>query len=342
MSLSGNCIPNCQTGYIYNWTTKECELFTSPDKCKKNQIQIDNNCFDPCESGYFMSLSGNCIANCTNGYAYNKINKVCELIIPPDKCRIGQTQIGDKCFVNCKTGFFMDPSGNCIQNCTSGYNYNQTKQKCEFISLPDTCNPRQVKIDNKCFDACLSGYFMDQTGNCIQNCKENYIFNKLTYVCELIKQPDKCAPGQTKIGNNCFMNCISGYFMSLSGNCIENCKLGYTYNNKTKLCEKINLYDSCTSNQTQIGNKCFTNCISGTIMDKKGNCIKCLPNYIYNENTNKCELTTLPDKCADGFTQIDNKCFSNCKLGYFMNLSGNCVQNCLPGMKYDNITQECI
>ena len=80
MSLSGNCIPNCQTGYSYNWSSKACELLSSANKCISGQIQIDNKCFNPCSTGYFMSLSGNCIPNCQTGYSYNWSSKACELL----------------------------------------------------------------------------------------------------------------------------------------------------------------------------------------------------------------------------------------------------------------------
>jgi proprotein convertase subtilisin/kexin type 5 len=232
MDASGKCIENCPTGYTYN--SKACELVSSANKCSPGTTQIGSNCFPNCQTGFFMDASGNCIENCSTGYTYN--SKACELISSANKCSTGTTQIGNSCFPNCQPGFFMDVSGNCIENCPAGYTYNSNNQTCELVSSANKCSLGKTQLGSKCFTNCPSGYIMDGSGNCIENCPSNYTYNSSTQVCELISSPNKCSPGTTQLGSNCFRNCPSGYFMDISGNCIQNCKSNYTFNQTLNLC----------------------------------------------------------------------------------------------------------
>jgi hypothetical protein len=236
MDASGNCIEKCPSSYTYNTTSKACEQISSANKCSPGTTQLGSDCYPNCQSGYFMDESGNCIENCPSSYTYNTTSKACELLSSANKCSPSTTQLGNNCFPNCQSGYFMDASGNCIENCPLSYTYNSNTQKCELISSANKCSKGKTQIDNKCYPNCQIGYLMDSSGNCIQNCPSGYTYNSTSKACELISSANKCSPGTTQLGSNCFPNCQNGYFMDGSGNCIQNCISDYTFNDTLNLC----------------------------------------------------------------------------------------------------------
>ena len=140
-------------------------------------------CYTNCADDYIMDDVGNCV-KCDIGFTYNKTSKKCEKVNLFDKCSSKQTQIGPNCYNNCPDNFFMDASGNCIQNCKPGYTYNPSSKLCEILSKPNICKPTQTLINNKCYDACPPDYFMDDvTGECIQNCQPKYTYDKTQKKC---------------------------------------------------------------------------------------------------------------------------------------------------------------
>ena len=64
-------------------------------------------------------------------------------------------------------------------------------------------------------------------------------------------------------------------------------KKGYCDDNN---CYKVTPYDSCSTNQTKINNKCYNNCSTGYTMNPNtGACVQnCPTGYNINFNDNKC------------------------------------------------------
>jgi hypothetical protein len=340
MNNKGECI-TCDDGYQFIQESQQCERIVSFDKCLPNETTISGNCYPQCPTGYFMDKdTGNCIQECASDYTFNYITKQCEKINTFNICASNETEINNKCYSNCLTPAVMNKKGECI-TCDDSYAFNQTSQQCERIVSFDKCLPDETELNNICYPTCPSGYFMDKdTGKCIQDCASDYTFNYTTKQCEKTNPFDKCNSNQTLIDNNCYDNCPDGYFMDMdNGKCLQNCDL---YNSTTKKCEIFKPYDKCLDNQTLINNNCYDNCIDDYIMDKDtGECVKCITDYSYNQTSKLCERVVPFDKCTNGQTLINNNCYDNCKEGYFMDVSGNCIENCKTGYTYNNISKKC-
>ena len=361
---NGTCVQSCLPDYTMNLNDYKCYKTTPYDICLSGQTMINSKCYDSCISGYIMNPNtGACVQNCAPDYTMNFTDNSCYKVTPFDSCQVGQTKIGTTCYTNCLSGYIMNPNtGACIQQCAPGYTMDFTDNSCYKVTPFDTCPSGQTKITNKCYTNCISGYIMNpNTGTCVQQCPTGYTMNftdaglsdfdnKITHApdnsCYRVTPFDSCLPGQTKIGTSCYTNCISGYVMNPNtGTCVQVCPTGYTMDFSTNTCYKNSAFDICLSGQTKIGTKCYTNCLSGYIMNPNtGTCIQqCAPGYTMDFTNNTCYRVAPFDICLSGQTKINDKCYTNCISGYIMNPNtGTCVQQCAPGYTIDFSNNTCI
>jgi len=291
---TGDCIQSCPVGYNMNFDDNICYQTVPYDTCLPDQIKIGSKCFNTCLSGYIMNPNtGVCVQACASGYTMNFNDNTCYKVTPYDTCLPEQTKIGSKCFDACLSGYIMNPNtGACIQACTPGYTMNFNDNTCYKTTPFDNCSNNQVLINNKCFNLCASGYTMNpNTGACVQNCMPGQVLDFTNNTCYKVTPFDTCLSGQIKINNNCFNSCAKGYIMNPNtGVCVQACPSGYNMNFNDNTCYKVTPFDSCSSNQTKINNKCYNNCSTGYVMNPNtGACVQnCPSGYNINFNDNKC------------------------------------------------------
>jgi Ca2+-binding RTX toxin-like protein len=186
------CIPKieivdkkCDPGYVYDEDLKQCvpiETVTVVDKnCPPGQVYDEDlkQCVpiadDSCPTGFHKDESGKCVPDtketlsCPEGYELNEAGTECIPVVKivDKKCPPGQVYDEDlkQCVPikteECAPGFHKDETGLCVpddEECKTGYE----------------------KVD----------------GTCVPVCKEGYIRNLATGVCE--KAEKDCPPGQVK------------------------------------------------------------------------------------------------------------------------------------------------
>ena len=345
---TGSCVQQCTNGYTMNTTDYLCYKTVPYDTCLPEQVKIGSKCFNSCLSGYVMNPNtGTCVQNCISGYIMNFTDNSCYRVNPFDSCSLGQTKIGSSCYINCISGYIMNPNtGACVQQCATGYTMDFSNNSCYQVTSFNSCSVGQTKIGTNCYTNCISGYVMNpNTGVCVQTCASGYIVDFTNNTCSRVTPFDSCLVGQTKIGTNCYTNCISGYVMNPNtGTCVQVCASGYTVDFTNNTCSRVTPFDSCLVGQTKIGTNCYTNCISGYIMNPNtGTCVQvCAPNYTVDFTNNTCSRVTPFDSCLVGQTKIGTKCYTNCISGYVMNPNtGTCVQTCVSGYIIDFSNNTC-
>ena len=232
--LTGKCIPDilikdkkCDPGYVYDEDLKQCVPIKKDDPCAEG-FHLENGICVPnddgkCETGY-EKVNGACVPVCADGYVRNLATGVCEKAEEP-----------------CPTGYERDEiTGKCIpvieikdKKCDPGFVYDEDLKQC--VPITTECAPGFhddgtglcVPDDEECKDG-----FEKIGGECVPVCKEGYIRNLATGVCE--KPEDKgCPPGQVKDANGkCVpitkppVECQPGY-EKVNGVCVPVCKPGY-------------------------------------------------------------------------------------------------------------------
>jgi proprotein convertase subtilisin/kexin type 5 len=179
--LNGQCSQNCLSNQysitvsISSTSAKFCKDCLSPcDRCTSN-----TSCTH-CESGYFLTSNGSCVADCGDGY-YGAITIVGnETYRNCTPCSDIQCKIctKDGCR-ECKNGSYLfgliQPSltnGSCVADCPSGY-YKDSSMipfSCKQCSIArcDKCNTTY------CF-ACLPPYILlitNGTSSCVSACPD--------------------------------------------------------------------------------------------------------------------------------------------------------------------------
>ena len=212
---SGACVPDdCPEGYVRDMATGQCVLAE-----------------EPCKDGYHRDeTTGQCVPDtktleCPEGYKPNEAGTECVPITKTLECPEGYepNDAGTECIPvieikSCPTGFVRDEeTGKCVpikedNPCAEGFHLENG------LCVPDDDEP------------CKDGY-EKVDGVCVPVCKEGYIRNLATGVCEKVEDKG-CPPGQTKDANGKCVpitkttECQPGY-ERIDGVCVPKCKAGY-------------------------------------------------------------------------------------------------------------------
>jgi hypothetical protein len=188
------CIPvvtivdkKCDPGYVYDEEQKKCvpidTVTVVGDKpCAagfhKNELGLcvsdDDKPTLDCPDGMVRDLeTGECVLppttglNCTEGFVPNEAGTECIAVVNVEECKDGKVR-------DPKTGLCVLPDGD--KPCDAGFHKNEIG-----LCVPDDdeeCKPGFERVD----------------GECVPVCKEGYIRNLATGVCEQAS----CPPGQVK------------------------------------------------------------------------------------------------------------------------------------------------
>jgi hypothetical protein len=186
----------CPTGTVYDEDLDACVPITTG--CAPGFHDDGTGLCVPdeeeCQDGYHKDESGACVPDdCPDGYVRNLATGVCE-----------------KAEESCPTGYERDEiTGKCIpvieikdKKCDPGYVYDEDLKQCVAIKT-EGCAPGFhddgtglcVPDDEECKDG-----FEKIGGECVPVCKEGYIRNLATGVCEKVDTKE-CPPGQVKDAN---------------------------------------------------------------------------------------------------------------------------------------------
>ena len=249
--LTGKCIPvvtivdkKCPTGQVYDEELKKCVPILD----------------DSCPEGFERDeATGKCIPvvtvvdkKCPPGQVYDEDLKKC-VPITTDECETGYEKVSGVCVPVCKEGYSRDEAtGQCIpvvtiidKKCPTGQVYDEELKKCVPIKTEECATGFHKDATGLCVPdddgKCETGY-EKVNGTCVPVCKEGYIRNLTTGVCE--KAETTCPAGQVKNAEGkCVpivvtppVTCQPGY-ERINGVCVPMCQPGYVRVNG--VCKKI-------------------------------------------------------------------------------------------------------
>ena len=328
--FDGNCIENCPEGYytfesISSNNKKTCRkcydrCLTCIDGPILNNLNLitNMNCLtckkdiDPNDSNNFIEKyiqgDGNCFPIIT--YTQEKI------IFNISEINTGEEE--KTCLGYGKSIIYGEY--HCIYKPTNSfYVLNNAENTGVIEYCNEACNScigKKIGQDTNCID-CSDGYFKTEDSNTIcilENLiPENFYKNmddNIYYHCYIYCR--KCSDYYDAENNN--MNCDE---------CIEN----YYFLHETKNCYDMDFIQNnehyFSSEDTQF-HKCYDTCekcLVGGIDDNNQNCIKCINDYYFEDNTNNCYNMEYVEKgfyfdnftINDGELPVFRKCYENCK-----------------------------
>ena len=316
---------------------------------------IDNNeikCVDKCPSEKSFILPNNtCNSKCIDNYIYyNSEQKKC-LSKCDEDYKADETIYGKECVSKCGDKFILN--GNCVDNCTNGYDY-------------------YFESDKKCLTTCGDKYYA-YNQKCLNNCPDEYPY----YIYNKNLKMNICKESCSEIGyefisvnNECISKCTSGslYFINTTTNiqCYTQCPDNYYhYENKYECVNKCNEYiyyekslciDGCLTDQNiyNDGEKkyCIDNCknFNSTKLynSQKGTCVsECdSSNYfILNETISTCICQNLYYFDEDNIMQCINPKINNCSENKIYNITientKKCTKTCNNILVDGNCKDEC-
>jgi len=200
--ITGACIPvveikdtKCDPGYVYDEDLKQCVPIKGDEPCAEgyHRDEATGLCVpdddDKCEDGY-EKVNGACVPVCADGYVRNLATGVCEKAEEP-----------------CPEGYERDEvTGACIpvvvikdKKCDPGYVYDEDLKQC--VPIEDEPCAEGFHLENGlCVpdgEECEDGY-EKVNGACVPVCKDGYVRNLATGVCEKVTEDKPCPPGQVK------------------------------------------------------------------------------------------------------------------------------------------------
>ena len=329
--FDGNCIKTCPDGYY----TYESSSSNNKKTCKK--------CYDQCltcNAGPILNINKitnmSCLT-CKNKVDPNDSNNLIEKYIEMEgNCfpiitytnekiifnvsEINSEEIEKTCLDYGKSIIYGEY--HCISKPSNTFYVLNNEENTGVVEYCDeacnSCNGKKdiLNDETNCIE-CSEGYYKteDSNTNCILESliPENYYKNEddnIYYHCYNYCKKCSCYFDIETNNMNCD-ECINNYyFLYGTKNCynmdfIENKEYYFSsYDNKFHKC-----YYSCEK------------CLIGGTDDNNQNCIKCIDNYYYEENTNNCYNMTYIKKgyYLDNFTlnedelPIFKRCYENCK-----------------------------
>ena len=305
--FNGNCVENCPDGY-YTFennasnnkkTCKPCyeKCYSCNDGPILNSLNLmtNMNCvtckkeIDPNDSNnlieIYIQVDGNCFPIIT--YSNEKIIF--------DASEINSGEIEKTCLDYGKSIIYGEYQ--CIIKPLNTYYVLNNEENTGVIEYCDdacsTCNGEKniLSQDTNCID-CSIGYYKteDSNTNCILESliPENYYKNEndnIYYHCYI--NCKKCSNNYDIENNN--MNC-------------DECIIDYYFLYETKNCYNMDLIQNNEyyfSNEDDKFHKCYYSCekcINSDIDENNHNCLSCINNYYFEENTNNCYNLTYTEK----------------------------------------------
>ena len=218
---------------------------------KPNNFLINNKiCSDKCLNGQFAELNGDgeyvCQSSCNSDHFYYDNNRIC--------------------LENCTDGYNIENTQKCTINCTE---LNTDEIEYHFYE-PEGENPSyQVKT---CVTECPSDKpLLDIDNHCSENCKYDdkyHLSNKCVKKCT--------EPNNVVDGLECVPKCPSKKFEDEAGKCIDSCN---NYNHSSGPSEYKYYYNT--------DRKCRLNCNENDFISENNECVSSCTNenmpFIYKK-----------------------------------------------------------
>lgn len=313
-------VPLCDTGYVYNPQTAQCEYVpTQGDPTANN-----------CPPGYVYYPNYGCLpggtpnGDCPVGYYYDQQTQACIPGGGQNGCYYGYAATVANCTQNCLPGYTYDPKLQCCtpdgqQPCPVGYTYDPKAEGC-------------VPGDSQ-YPDCPAGYYYDPKSESCQPgtdnpCQPGTYYNYDKQECVPVPTDNQCPDGY-------YYNVDKKTCVPYPGGDQTQCPDGYYYNPDKQACEPVPGGDT----QPQ--------CPDGYYYDdRQQSCYpvpggstqpQCPAGYQYNTDLQTCVPVTTgnPGQCPDGYTyNPDSKtCDPN---------NGQQYPACPEGYSYDPYLQTCV
>ena len=374
------CVKECSINYILNKNTNKCIFCKNylqngecVEKCNK-YYKIDNinkiciNCQKDLPNTPFYQ-NNECVSKCDNNYKIDEDEKIC---INCEKEQIGTPYLqSNECVSKCDENYKVDEmkkmcincqedtpktpylqNNECVIRCDNNYKSDNIKKICINCQMNSPKTP--YLQDNQCVSKCSDYYVQNETSmrcfNCSKEFGNEYYFFNGTCVKECSNYYFK-----DEINKRCYkckdINIKQSYYEE--GKCLANCSKYLVIDEKNLIC----LNCSKTNNEYFQDNKCVKECSPGYSSfsgikacykckdygkyEYKGDCLTKCPEYTVNNlQTNQCQLCRQINSSTPFFDITDEKCVSDCKIGFEKDTINYICQKCLKF--YNNATKKCI
>ncbi|KAL4489343.1 hypothetical protein ABPG72_018998 [Tetrahymena utriculariae] len=371
---SSNFCTGCPNGYQLN-EKNHCIIPQCSQGCQTCNLQNNSVVCISCNDQYYLDENKKCQAcqfpcqacvgsanSCTscldqNSYVLNLSNNTCQLKCQSNcsSCNYNNGQIS--CSL-CNPGYYIDIIGNCQQciypcssckisastciSCIDNYIFVESNNQCSPIcdSSCKTCS--SPKSSQSCL-SCFDGAFLDNNNQCqkcispCQNCDQkgskclsclqNYTFNATQNTCQPICD-SSCNLCSLPMNSQSCLSCFDGFYLSNNQclPCQSPCSTCQISSNNCLACLKDYIYQQQTNSCSPI---CDNSCKACNLPKNRSSCQQCYDGFYLNNN-NSCQICQPP---CQNCVQNANTC-SSCIQNYTLNVSQNscspiCDQSCL-------------
>ncbi|XP_067667158.1 multiple epidermal growth factor-like domains protein 11 isoform X2 [Haliotis asinina] len=353
--------------YCRSWS---CGQPGSGDVCQKTC----GLCPEDCRLGYFKD--GSSCRRCEDGVDVPSVDYRRKCDVP---CNHSNTW-GPDCLTPCSKGCRNQTchrwTGQCLQNCKSGYYGPKCDMHCEGCR---SCVDKVETCDNegRCLCGCKRGKRGDKCDQecpncetCFGNdctCQDGFRGTLCSEICENCKS---CKVGNCtcKVGFHgdactvpCPQNC-SQNVCGQGGECTRGCKVGWYGRSCGKQCgncvgDQCSLNGTCTSgcNSGWYGAKCDEACdvnCDDTLCYRNGTCERCKPGFHGDRCKTTCSTLCHNQTCDRSGTccscrvgnfgvMCEQHCSSNCVDHTCEQRSGACISGCATGWYGDTCDVNC-
>jgi len=302
----------CGTGYQnFISNTQDCEYCGTDCKTSVCKDGVRNG-LEVCDDGLKPTTSG-----CTDDCSGVKSGYSCQGLV-------ANSMIQDSCNTICGDGITAG-----LEQCDILNNTNYTGcQNCKFTQgyycIGQTCtickgNCQTCSNTTTC-QTCLSQYYMDSQGNCVNSCPNGY-YGDSNMIC----QPCRDVNCLICTSSSC-QGCNLSWYLLSNGNCSASCPLK-TYISSGKCLGCNSSYCDVCTNQTTTG---CSKCNSGKFLSS-GSCV------------DTCGTSQYPDtashtcvNCPTNCQTCANASCTICNSGGYLK-SGGCVSSCGDGYVLNNV-----